>query len=94
MPLERGQPVGRHSSHFWDCALIQVRTLHSVKHIHPIPTASVSEGDNFVIDIREGEQSEIVFRFIGTPPFAFTYSRRKPQDRYKDKTVLETHTVT
>ncbi|KAM0788621.1 hypothetical protein ACM66B_001740 [Microbotryomycetes sp. NB124-2] len=65
-----------------------------VKNVHPIPTASVSTGDSFMVDIREGEQTEIVFGFKGTPPFSFTYSRRKPQDRYKDKTVLETHTVT
>lgn len=51
-------------------------------------------GDSFVVDIREGEQTEIVFSFTGTPPFAFTYSRRAPQDRSKDRTVLETHTVT
>ncbi|SGY16728.1 BQ5605_C012g06967 [Microbotryum silenes-dioicae] len=63
------------------------------KKIHPIPTASVSEGDSIVVDIREGDQTEIVFSFTGTPPFSFTYSRRRPQDRSKDKTVLETHTV-
>jgi nucleoporin POM152 len=68
--------------------------LYSVKRIHPIPTAQVSEGDSVVVDIREGDQTEIIFSFTGTPPFAFTYSRRRPQDRSKDKTVLETHTVT
>ncbi|KAK4053560.1 hypothetical protein OIV83_001728 [Microbotryomycetes sp. JL201] len=68
--------------------------VNLIKHVHPIPTASVSTGDSFIVDIREGEQTEIVFGFKGTPPFSFTYSRRKPQDRYKDKTVLETHTVT
>lgn len=65
-----------------------------MKRIHPIPTASVQQGDSYVVDIREGDQTEIIFAFTGTPPFAFTYSRRKPQDRSKDKTVLETHTVT
>ncbi|GJN87388.1 hypothetical protein Rhopal_000337-T1 [Rhodotorula paludigena] len=65
-----------------------------VKQIHPIPSARVHMGDSFVVDIREGEQTEIVFNFKGTPPFAFTYSRRAPQDRSKDRTVLETHTVT
>ncbi|GAA5967177.1 hypothetical protein JCM11641_000463 [Rhodosporidiobolus odoratus] len=65
-----------------------------VKHIHPLPSARVSTGDSYVVDIREGEQTEIVFSFSGTPPFSFTYSRRAPQDRSKDRTVLETHTVT
>ncbi|GAA5868680.1 hypothetical protein JCM8547_003780 [Rhodosporidiobolus lusitaniae] len=65
-----------------------------VKHIHPLPSARVTTGDSFVIDLREGEQTEIAFLFEGTPPFSFTYSRRAPQDRSKDRTVLETHTVT
>ncbi|KAK4050941.1 hypothetical protein OIO90_004917 [Microbotryomycetes sp. JL221] len=72
----------------------RANNVNLVKHVHPIPTASVSTGDSFVVDLREGEQTEIVFGFTGTPPFSFTYSRRRPQDRYKDKTVLETHTVT
>ncbi|BGO90320.1 hypothetical protein NBRC10512_005563 [Rhodotorula toruloides] len=65
-----------------------------VKRIHPIPSARVHTGDSYVVDIREGEQTEIVFSFTGTPPFSFTYSRRAAQDRSKDRTVLETHTVT
>ncbi|BGP23493.1 nucleoporin Pom152 [Rhodotorula toruloides] len=65
-----------------------------VKRIHPIPSARVNTGDSYVVDIREGEQTEIVFSFTGTPPFSFTYSRRAAQDRSKDRTVLETHTVT
>lgn len=64
-----------------------------VKRIHSIPSAQVSEGEAIVVDIREGDQTEIVFIFTGEPPFAFTYSRRHPQDRSKDRTVLETHTV-
>ncbi|GAA5892621.1 hypothetical protein JCM5296_006177 [Sporobolomyces johnsonii] len=68
--------------------------VNLVKHIHPIPSAKVSTGDAVVVDIREGDQTEIVFSFEGTPPFAFTYSRRAPQDRSKDRKVLETHTVT
>lgn len=64
-----------------------------VKRIYPIPSAQVSEGKAIVVDIREGDQTEIVFTFTGEPPFAFTYSRRYPQDRSKDRTALETHTV-
>ncbi|GAA6009413.1 hypothetical protein JCM11491_003547 [Sporobolomyces phaffii] len=65
-----------------------------VKRIHAIPSARVSTGESIVVDLREGDQTEIVFSFSGTAPFAFTYSRRAPQDRSNDKKVLETHTVT
>ncbi|GAA5899289.1 hypothetical protein JCM8208_001608 [Rhodotorula glutinis] len=65
-----------------------------VKQVHQIPSARVQTGDSYVVDIREGEQTEIKFSFSGTPPFAFTYARRAPQDRSKDRTVLEQHTVT
>lgn len=65
-----------------------------VKTVYAIPTARVSEGKDVFVDIREGDQTEIVFSFVGEPPFTFTYSRRQPQDRVKDRTVLETHTVT
>lgn len=44
--------------------------------VHPIPSASVSEGDTYIEDIREGDQAEIRFTFVGTPPFTFTYEVR------------------
>ncbi|GAA6063256.1 hypothetical protein JCM10212_003619 [Sporobolomyces blumeae] len=69
-------------------------SVEFIKRIHPIPSAKVSTGESIVVDIREGDQTEIVFEFAGTPPFSFTYSRRAPQDRSKDRKVLETHTVT
>lgn len=65
-----------------------------IKVVHPLPSASISAGTNFVEDLQEGDQAEIKFTFEGTPPFAFTYSRRKAQDRSHDRTILETHTVT
>ncbi|KAM0756071.1 hypothetical protein T439DRAFT_296083 [Meredithblackwellia eburnea MCA 4105] len=70
------------------------KSVDLVKKVYPLPTAQVSEGQDVFVDIREGDQTEIIFSFTGEPPFTFTYSRRHPQDRTKDKTVLETHTVT
>ena len=60
------------------------------KVVHAIPTVKMS---SFVEDIREDEQAEIRWDFVGTPPFAFTYVRTKPVDRHTDRTILETHTV-
>ncbi|KAI5480711.1 nucleoporin Pom152 [Pseudohyphozyma bogoriensis] len=68
--------------------------VNLVKQIFPIPSAQVSHGEEIIVDLHEGDQTEIVFNFSGTPPFSFTYSRRHPQDRTKDRTVLETHSVT
>lgn len=72
----------------------QSRPVDVLKRVHPVPTARVSNGDAVIVDIHEGDQAEIVFSFVGTPPFSMTYARRRPQDRSKDRTVLETHTVT
>ncbi|MBW0477738.1 hypothetical protein O181_017453 [Austropuccinia psidii MF-1] len=62
--------------------------------IKPIPTVKISSGRNYIEDIREGDQSEIIFTFEGTPPFSFTYTRSLPEDRFNEKKVLETHTIT
>ncbi|CAH7685401.1 hypothetical protein BY996DRAFT_4583365 [Phakopsora pachyrhizi] len=64
------------------------------KEIKPIPTVRISSGRNFIEDIREGDQSEIVFMFEGAPPFSFTYTRSSPTDRGDEQRVLETRTVT
>ncbi|KAG0152559.1 hypothetical protein CROQUDRAFT_650003 [Cronartium quercuum f. sp. fusiforme G11] len=67
------------------------------KVIRPIPRVKISSGRNFIEDLREGDQSEIVFSFEGTPPFAFTYTRSVPEDRPGAEgagRILETHTVT
>ena len=66
------------------------------KVVHGIPTVKMStstSGESYVEDIREGEQAEIRWDFVGEPPFTFTYVRSKPIDRHVDRTVLETHTV-
>lgn len=64
------------------------------KVVRPLPTVQIQSGRNYVENIREGDQSEIVFHFTGEPPFSFTYTRSAPQDRSHDKTVLESRTVT
>jgi nucleoporin POM152 len=42
-----------------------------------------------------GDQAEIVFSLIGTPPFTFTYQRSEPSPKKGGKPgkVLETYTV-
>ncbi|TIC07017.1 hypothetical protein E3Q14_04371 [Wallemia mellicola] len=65
--------------------------------VHPLPSASVSEGNTYIEDIREGDQAEIKFTFVGTPPFTFTYERREnlPRVRHHELgKVLERHTIT
>lgn len=63
--------------------------------IHPIPSVTVSQGQELVEDIHEGDKAEVIFSFEGTPPFSLTYVRteniqtkrgRKPQ-------IVETHKV-
>ncbi|KAF8314013.1 hypothetical protein DL93DRAFT_2228159 [Clavulina sp. PMI_390] len=61
--------------------------------IHPIPSARVSHGDNVIEDLREGDQAEIVFSLIGTPPFTFTYQRASLPTSKAAPEVMETHTV-
>ncbi|KAK9449263.1 uncharacterized protein V1518DRAFT_415529 [Limtongia smithiae] len=63
--------------------------------IHEVPSVKVSEGASRVQDIHEGDRAEIVFRFKGTPPFAFTYTRsERTGGRAGRERVVETHTVT
>ncbi|KAK9355429.1 hypothetical protein V1523DRAFT_405212 [Lipomyces doorenjongii] len=63
------------------------------KLIHDVPTVKVSEGTSIIQDIHEGDRAEIVFRFSGTPPFAFTYTRSEKIGRSARERVLETHTI-
>lgn len=66
------------------------------KRIYEIPTARVSDGEAIIVNLREGDQTEIVFTFTGIPPFAFTYERRAPVDTAKGKSrkVLESQSIT
>jgi len=63
--------------------------------VHPLPSAQVGHGKRVYQDIHEGDQAEIVFTLVGTPPFTFTYQRSEPVLRKgaKPGKVLETHTV-
>ncbi|KAK9470859.1 uncharacterized protein V1510DRAFT_244950 [Dipodascopsis tothii] len=63
------------------------------KIIHDVPTIRVSEGTPVVQDIHEGDRAEIVFKFTGTPPFSFTYTRSERVGRSRKQRVLETHSV-
>lgn len=63
------------------------------KVIHPLPTAKVTGGGNYVEDLREGGQADIKFSLSGTPPFSLTYQRLEAADIYSHPKVLETHTV-
>lgn len=63
------------------------------KIIHPLPSARTDQGMNIVEDISGDTEAEIRFEFVGTPPFTFTYERRRAQDRSRDSTILESHTL-
>lgn len=66
--------------------------LNFERAIKPLPKVKISSGRYFVEDIREGDQSEIMFTFEGTPPFTFTYIRTESEEtsifrsiQHKDK---------
>ncbi|KAK9479247.1 hypothetical protein V1514DRAFT_305271 [Lipomyces japonicus] len=63
------------------------------KIIHDVPTVKVSEGTSIIQDIHEGDRAEIVFKFSGTPPYSFTYTRSEKIGRSGKERVVETHTV-
>lgn len=43
--------------------------------VHDLPSVEISHGDSIIKNLHEGDQSEIIFKFIGTPPFLVTYVR-------------------
>lgn len=57
--------------------------------IYDLPSVEVQHGDYIVKDIHEGEQSELNFRFEGTPPFSLTYIRTLHNKSQHKKTVVE-----
>lgn len=57
--------------------------------VHELPSVK-SIGDRF--DIHEGDQTELQFKFTGTPPFSFTYTRSEI-DRGR-VVAVESHSVT
>ncbi|QLL30520.1 hypothetical protein HG536_0A03380 [Torulaspora globosa] len=62
--------------------------------VHPIPSVTVSQGQNAVEDIHEGDQAEVIFSFEGTPPFSLTYVRTEEAEGRKRPQIVETHKVT
>lgn len=56
--------------------------------IHPKPSVNVVDGARAYHDIHDGEQAELIFKFSGTPPFSFTYTRSDARGK-----VIETHSV-
>jgi len=62
------------------------------KIIHPKPRGSVSKGKYAVVDIHEGGETELVFDFVGTPPFEFSYTRSTELKKGEKQVILETKT--
>jgi nucleoporin POM152 len=63
------------------------------KTFHPKPRGSVSQGKDTRRDIHEGGEDELVFDFVGTPPFEFSYVRRSQARTGRNAgAVLETKT--
>jgi nucleoporin POM152 len=62
--------------------------------IHEVPSVRISEGTSVVKGIPEGDQAEINFRFYGTPPFTFTYTRSALAKKGQKPRILESHSRT
>ncbi|OCT47694.1 Nucleoporin pom152 [Cladophialophora carrionii] len=63
------------------------------KQIHAFPSVEIAQGRTVVSDIHEGGEVDIEFRFTGTPPFEFTYTRSENPVRGKKGSkprILET----
>lgn len=43
--------------------------------VHDLPSVEVSHGDSIIKNLHEGDQTEVTFKFTGTPPFLVTYVR-------------------
>lgn len=43
--------------------------------VKDLPSVEISHGDSIIKNIHEGDQTEIIFKFTGTPPFLVTYVR-------------------
>ncbi|GEQ71165.1 hypothetical protein JCM33374_g4846 [Metschnikowia sp. JCM 33374] len=73
--------------------------------VHDLPSVEISHGDSIIKNLHQGDQSEITFKFIGTPPFSVTYVRtlgneadkhlrRKGGKQYRgNRKVVDTKTV-
>ncbi|CAI5756792.1 unnamed protein product [Candida verbasci] len=63
--------------------------------VHDIPSVEVNKGDYIIEDLHEGDQTELIFSFIGIPPFKLTYIRTIDirQGNKKIRKLLEKHTI-
>ena len=67
--------------------------------VHDLPSVEVNKGDYIVEDLHEGEQTELIFRFFGVPPFTVTYVRttelndKKLKKKAEARKIIETHTI-
>lgn len=76
-----------------DSASACAQELHDSMTIHDLPSVSVVDGTSIIRDIHEGDQTELIFKFSGTPPFSFTYTRSEPVGRPARYKVVETQSV-
>ncbi|KAF2177880.1 hypothetical protein K469DRAFT_696275 [Zopfia rhizophila CBS 207.26] len=72
-----------------DSASECLASLNIAKEIHPIPSVRLSGGHITEVDIHEGGGTDLDFRFTGTPPFEFTYTRSTNAQRGRKSKVLE-----
>ncbi|KAI5964721.1 POM152 [Candida pseudojiufengensis] len=63
--------------------------------VHDLPSVEVNKGDYIVEDIHQGDQTELVFTFIGEPPFKLTYVRTidVKEGHKKVRRVVEKETI-
>lgn len=57
--------------------------------VYDLPSVEVSQGENIIRSLHEGDQTEITFSFIGTPPFYLKYvrySNEEPKKKGKTST--------
>lgn len=69
-------------------------------NVYDLPSVEISHGDNIIKNLHEGDQTEILFKFAGMPPFLVTYVRTVGETKRgkgaKDKgprKVVETKTI-
>ncbi|ODV84456.1 hypothetical protein CANARDRAFT_8444 [[Candida] arabinofermentans NRRL YB-2248] len=58
--------------------------------IYDLPSVEISHGDSIEEDIHEGDNVEIIFNFVGHPPFKLTYVRT---DLTEPDRIVETEVV-
>ncbi|KAI5951754.1 POM152 [Candida jiufengensis] len=63
--------------------------------VHNLPSVEINKGDYLIEDLHEGDQTELVFTFLGDPPFSLTYIRTIDikQGHKKVRKLLEKETI-